>query len=134
MCTVVPREGVALPRIAVDRRIGVPGERPLDLGLGGLGDELVLLGQMHQQGRMETVELAQILLSVATVVGDRSVNAVAHGRQESHERPEAVAKYGNLAGALGHVRHGVGGVLNVPNTGISVIGLIEAKTLLPVWL
>jgi hypothetical protein len=38
------------------------------------------------------------------------------------------------AGALGHLRHGVGGVLDVPNTGISVMGLIEAKTVLPVWL
>jgi hypothetical protein len=83
---------------------------------------------------METVDLAEILLGVTTVVGDCSVNEVAHGRQESHQRPEAVAKYGNFAGALGHLRHGVGGVLDVPDTGISVIGSIEAKTVLPVWL
>src|SRR5260370_41486478 len=89
---------------------------------------------MHQERRVETIDLVQILLSVTTVVGDRSVNAVAHGRQEGHQRPEAVTKYGNLAGALGHLGHGIGGVLDVPDTGISVIGLIEAKTVLPVWL
>jgi hypothetical protein len=76
--------------------------------------------------------MAAMKLCVTTVVGDRSVNAVTHGRQESHQRSEAVAKYGNFAGALRHLRHGVGGVLDVPDTGISVIGLIEAKTVLPV--
>jgi hypothetical protein len=125
---------VTLTWVAVHRRIGFPSECRLDLGLPGLGNELILLGQMHQLGRTETVDLAEILLCVTTVVGDRSVNAAAHGRQESHQRSEAVAKYGNLAGALGYLRDGVGGVLDVPNTGISVIGLIEAKTVLPVWL
>jgi hypothetical protein len=89
---------------------------------------------MHEHGRMETVDLTEILLCVTAVEGDRSVNAAAHGRQEGHQRPEAVAKYGNLGGALGHLRYGIGGVLDVPNTGISVIGLIEAKTVLPICL
>jgi hypothetical protein len=68
------------------------------------------------------------------MVGNGSVNAVAHGRQEGHQRPEAVAKYGNAAGAFGHLSRGVRGILDVLGTGISVIGLIEAKTVLPVWL
>src|SRR5260370_2108474 len=86
---------------------------------------------MHQERRVETIDLVQILLSVTTVVGDRSVNAVAHGRQEGHQRPEAVTKYGNLAGALGHLGHGIGGVLVFPYTGLSVIGVLKAKTARP---
>ena len=133
VCPIVPGEGVVLTRIAVDRRVGFASECLLDFRLCGLGNELILLGQMHQQGRMETAELAEILLGVTAVVGNCSVNAVAHGRQEGHQRPEAVAKYGNPGGALGHPGHGVSGVLDIPNTSISVIGLIEAKTVLPVW-
>jgi hypothetical protein len=45
-----------------------------------------------QPGRVETVDLAQILLRVTTVIGDRSV----------------------------------GGIPNVPGTGVSVIGLSAA--------
>ena len=43
VCAVVPCEGVMLPRIAVDCRVSVVGERLLDLGLRGLGYELVFL-------------------------------------------------------------------------------------------
>jgi len=111
---------MTLTRIAADRRVGFVSECLLDLGLCRLRDELVFLAQVHQQGRMETIDLVQILLSVTTVVGDRSVNAVAHSRQEGHQRPEAVPKYGYLTGALGHLGHGVGGVLDVPGTGVSV--------------
>jgi hypothetical protein len=125
VCSVEPRERVALTRIAVYGHIRFSGECRLDRGLCRLGNELVLLTQMHEHGRVETADLAQILLGVTTMKGDRGVNALASGRQESHQRAEAVAKYGNPVGALGHVDHGVGGVLDVPNTGISVIDLIK---------
>src|SRR5882757_10868260 len=78
----MPREGVTLTRIGVDCRAGFAGQCRLDLGLCRLGNKLILLGQMHQQRRMEAVHLAQILLSVPTVKDDRSIDAVAHGRQE----------------------------------------------------
>jgi hypothetical protein len=62
------------------------------------------------------------------VIGDCSVDAVAHSRQESHQPPDAVAQDANLASALRKLGHGVDGVLNVLGTGVSVVGLIEAKT------
>ena len=81
---------------------------------------------------MKAVDLPQILLSVAAMIGDRGVDAVAHGGQEGHQPAEAIAKDGDLAGALGQLGHSVGGVLDVPGAGVSVIGLIEAKAVLPV--
>src|SRR5580692_3084987 len=64
VCAVVPREGVMLPWIAVDSRIGFAGKSRLDLDLRRLGDELVLLSQMHKKGRMKIVDLAQIFFGV----------------------------------------------------------------------
>src|ERR1700722_20598072 len=116
------REGMTLSRIAVDGSVWSARQRLLDLGLCRLGNELILLGKMHQQGRMEIANLAQILLSFTPVIGDCSVNPVTHSRQEGHKRPEAVAKYGDLAGALGHLGHAAGRILDVPDTGLSVIG------------
>jgi hypothetical protein len=127
-------ERVALTRIAVDRRVWLADKRPFDLGLRGLGNELVLLAQVHQQWRVETADLAQILLGVAAVIGDRSVGAVARGRQERHQSADAIAKDRNLAGALGQLGHNVGGVLDVLGAGVSVIGLIETKAVAPVGL
>src|SRR5467141_623503 len=95
----MPSEGMMLTRIAVDCRVWFLGKYGLDLSLRRLGNELVLLGQMHQQRRIKPVDLTQIFLSVTTVISDRSIDAVAHGCQESHQRAEAIAKDGNLAGA-----------------------------------
>ena len=89
-----------LTRIAVDCRVWFAGKCRFDLSLRRLGNELVLLGQMHQQRRIKPIDLAQIFLSVAAVIGDRGVDAVAHGRQEGHQPAEAIAEDGNLAGAL----------------------------------
>jgi hypothetical protein len=46
----------------------------------------------------------------------------------------AIAGDGNLAGALRQLGHDIGGVLDVPGTGVVVIGLIKAKAVLPVRL
>jgi len=84
---------------------------------------------------VEAVDLAQILLSVTTMIGDPGIDdGVAHGRQERHQRPEAVAKYGNVPGALGHLHHSFSGVPDILGAGVSVVGLIEAKAVLPVCL
>src|SRR5258708_22394795 len=130
----MPGESVMLARIAVDRCVWFFGKRRLDLGLRGLGNELVSLGEMHQHGRMKPIDLSQIFVSVAAVISDRSVDAVAHGCQKDHQRAEAIAVDGNLAGASRQLSHGVDGVLNVPSAGVSVIGLIETKTVLPLRL
>src|SRR6266404_9414681 len=128
----MPSEGVTLTRIAVHRRVWFPGKCRLDLSLCRLGNELVLLGQMHQQRRIKAVDLAQIFLSVTAVISDRSIDAIARGGQEGHQPAEAIAEDGNLADAPRQLGHGVGGVLNVPSAGISIICLIEAKAVLPV--
>src|SRR6266446_5666873 len=128
----MPSEGVMLTRIAVDCRVWFSGKSRLDRSLRRLGNELVLLGQMHQQRRIKPVDLAQIFLSVTAVIDDRSIDAMAHGRQEGHQPAEAIAEDRNLAAAFVELDHNVGGVLNVPDAGISVIGLIETKAVLPV--
>ena len=52
-----------------------------------------------------------------------------------HRRSRSpIAEDGNLAGALGQLGHNIGGVLDVPGTGVAVIGLIKAKAVLPVRL
>ena len=123
-----------LARIAVDRCVWFFGKRRFDFGLRSLGNELVFLGQMHQHGRMKPIDLSQIFLSVTAVISDRSVDAVAHGCQKDHQRAEAIAEDGNLAGTLRQLGHGVDSVLSVPGTGVPVIGLIETKAMLPVGL
>jgi hypothetical protein len=108
----MPSEGVTLTRIAVDRRVWFVGKRRFDLGLRRLGNELVLLSQMHQQGRTKPVDLAKIFFGVTAVIGDGGVDRSARP-SESHQGAEAVALDGNLAGALGQFGHGVQGVLDI---------------------
>jgi hypothetical protein len=97
MRPIMPSEGVILTWIAVDGCVGFVGERCSDLGLCRLGNKLVLLGEMHQQRRLQAVDLAQILLGVAAVIGHRGVDAVAHGRQEGHQPAKTIALDSNLA-------------------------------------
>src|ERR1700680_642856 len=124
----MPSEGVTLPRIGVNCCVWFAGKCRLDLSLRRLGNELILLGQMHKQRGMEAVEFAKLFLGVTAVRGACSVGAVAHGSQEGHQAAEAVAEDRNLTAAIGQFSHNVNGVLNVPGARVSVIGLIKAKT------
>ncbi len=124
---------MTLPRVAVHRRIWLPGKRCFNLRLCNLGNELILLGQMHEKGRMKPIDLSQIFLSISAVIPDRDVDAVvAHGCDEDHQRAEAIAEQGNLAVAFREIAYCVDSVLDVLDAGISVISLIEAKAVLPV--
>src|SRR5260370_17017292 len=127
------RKGVTLPRIAVDRCVRFLSKCRFNLRLCSLGNELVLLGQMHENGRMKPIDLSQIFLSIGAVIPDRGVDAVVtHGCHEDQQRAEAIAEQGNLAVAFREIAYCVDGVLDVLYTGISVIGRIEAKAVLPV--
>ncbi len=68
------------------------------------------------------------------MISDRSVDAVAHGCQKGHQGAKAVTEDGDPAGAPWQLGHSADGVFNVPDAGISVIGLIETKAVLPVGL
>src|SRR5260370_42012289 len=120
----MPSEGVMLPRIAVDRRVWFAGKCRFDLSLRRLGNEFVLLSQMHQQRSIKSVDLAEIFLSVAAVINDRSVDAVANGCQEGHQTADAKAQDGNPTSAAGELGHVIDGTLDVPGAGVSVIRLI----------
>src|SRR5580692_12296754 len=131
--SVMAGECVTLPRVAVHRRIWLLSKRCFNLRLCSLGNELILLGQMHEKGRMKPIDLYQIFLSITAVIPDRDVDAVvAHGCHEDYQRAEAIAEQGNLAVAFREIAYCVDGVLDVLDAGISVISLIEAKTVLPV--
>ena len=93
MRPTMPREGMILTRIAVDCRVWFPGKCRLNLSLRSLGNELVLLGQVHQQRRIKPIDLSQIFLSVTAVISDRSVDAVS---ARLSERPSA--RRGNSRG------------------------------------
>ena len=124
---------MTLPRIAVHRRIWLLSKCRFDLRLCSLGNELILLGQMHENGRMKPIDLSQIFLSIGAVIPDRGVDAVvAHGCHEDHQRAEAIAEQGNLAVAFREIAYCVDGVLDVLYAGISVISRIETKAVLPV--
>src|SRR5260370_41419164 len=75
-----------------------------------------------------------ILDGFGAVINVRGVGAVAHSGQEGHQTTEAKAHDGNLTAAARELGHRIGGVLNVLGTAVSVIRLIEAKTVLPVGL
>src|SRR5271154_3819953 len=135
MRPIMPREGMILTRIAVDRRVRFLSKCRFNLPLCSLRDELILLGHMHEKGRMKPIDLSQILLSIGAVIPDRSVDAsVAHGCHEDHQRTEAIAEQGNLTVAFRETACCVDGVLYVPYARVSVISRIEAKTVLPVGL
>ena len=89
MCPIMTGEGMTLTRIAVDRIVGFGGKCCLDLSLRSLGNELVLLSQMHKQGRTQIVDLGQILFSVSAVISDSGIEVAAHGRHERHQGAEA---------------------------------------------
>src|ERR1700734_711433 len=135
MRPIMPREGMTLTRITVDCRVWFLSKRRFDLSLRSLGNELILLGQMHQQRRMKPIDLSQIFLGIAAVIPDRGGDAVvAHGCHEDHQRAEAIAEQRNLAVAFREIAYCVNGVLYVPYARISVISRIEPKTVVPVGL
>ena len=60
--SVMAGECVTLPRVAVHRRIWLLSKCCFNLRLCSLGNELILLGQMHENGRMKPINLSQIFL------------------------------------------------------------------------
>src|SRR3984885_9681335 len=125
-------EGMTLPPGAIHPRIWFLTNCRFNLRLCSLGNELILLGQMHENGRMKPIDLSQIFLRIATVIPHRGVDTVvAHGCHEDHQRAEAIAEQGNLAVAFRQLAYCVDGLLDVLDAGISVISLIEAKAVLP---
>src|SRR5271154_3328472 len=133
MRPIMTRKGVTLTRIAVDRSVRFLSKCRFNLRLCSFGNELILLGYMHENGRMKPIDLSQIFLSIGAVIPDRGVDAVvADGCHEDHQRTEAIAEQGNLAVAFREIAYCVDGVLDVLYTGISVIRRIEAKAVLPV--
>ena len=135
MRPIMTREGMTLTRIAVDRRVRYLGKCRFNLRLCSLGNELILLGYMHEKGRMKPIDLSQIFLSIGAVIPDRGVDALAaHGCQEDHQRAETIAEEGDLAVTLREDAYCFGGVLDILDAGVSIISLIEAKAVLPVGL
>src|ERR1700734_3656135 len=135
MRPIMTREGMTLTRIAVDRCVRFLSKCRFNLRLCSLGNELILLGHMHENGRMKAIDLSQIFVSIGAVIPDRGVDAVvAHGCHEDHQRAEAIAEQGNLTAAFRETVCRVDGVLDVPYAGISVISRIEAKAVVPVGL
>src|ERR1700728_5047097 len=133
MRPIMTREGMTLTRITVDHCVRFLSKYRFNLRLCSLGNEFILLGQMHENGRMKPIDLSQIFLSIGAVIPDRGVDAVVtHGCHEDHQRAEAIAEQGNLAGAFREIAYCVDGVLDVRYAGISVISRIEAKAVLPV--
>jgi hypothetical protein len=80
VCPIVPREGVILTRIAEDCRVRFVGKGCFDLSLRRFRDELIFLGQMHQQRSNKPVDFSQIFVSLTAMISDPSVDALAHGR------------------------------------------------------
>src|ERR1700683_2421198 len=121
MRPIVTREGMTLTRIAVDRCVRFLGKCRFNLRLCSLGNELILLGDMHENGRMKPIYLSQIFVSIGAVIPDRGVNPiVADSCHEDHQRAEAIAEQGNLTAAFRETVCRVDGVLYVPYARISV--------------
>src|ERR1700726_2626557 len=101
MRPIMPSEGMILTRITVDRGVWFLSKCRFALRLCSRGNELILLGQMHQQRRMNPIGLPQVFVSIAAVIPDGSVDAVvAHSGHEDHQRAEAIAEQGDLAVAF----------------------------------
>ena len=116
----MPGEGVTLSRIAVYRRVWFAGKCRLDLSLGRLGDKLVLLPQMHKQGRMKILDLTQVFLGVTAMIGDGGIDLAAYGRKERHQGAKAVPLDGNFARTLRQLCHSVQSVVNIFDAGVTI--------------
>src|SRR5580698_4862925 len=66
--SVMTGECMTLPRIAVHRRIRLLSKRRPNHRLRSFGDELILLGQMHENGRMKPIDLSQIFIGIGAVI------------------------------------------------------------------
>src|SRR5271170_6283499 len=130
----MPGEGVTLPWIAVDRRFCFAGKCCLDLSLCCSGDKLVLLPQMHKQGRMKILDLTQVSLGVTAMIGDGGIDLAAYGCKERHQGAEAVPLDGNLARTFRKSGHSVQGFFNISDASVTIISLIKTKPVLPVSL
>src|SRR5258708_15592022 len=132
MRPIMTREGMTLTRIAVDRRVWFLCKCRFNLRLCSLGNELILLGYMHEKGRMKPIDLSQILLSIGAVIPDRSIDAVvADGCHENHQRAEAIASQGNLGFAFRDISDCVDGVLAGLYSGLSVFTRLATTPALP---
>src|ERR1700722_14730547 len=128
-------ESMTLPRIAGHRGIWLLSKCRPNRRLCSFGDELVLLGQMHENGRMKPIDLSQVFVSVGAVIPDRGVDTVfAHSCHEDHQCSEAIAEQSNFAVTFREIANFIDGVLDVRDPGISVISLIEAKAVVPIGL
>jgi hypothetical protein len=126
---------MTLSRIAVDRCVRFLSKCRFNLRLCSLGNGLIVLGYMHEQGRMKPIDLSQIFLGLSAVIPDRGVDdVVAHGCYEDHQRAEAIAEQGNFTVAFWETACCVDGVLYVPYARVSVISRMEAKAVVPVGL
>ena len=126
MRPIMTRVGMTLTRIAVDRCVRFLGKCRFNIRSSSLGNEFILLGEMHENGRMKAIDLSQIFVSIGAVIPDRGVDAVvADGGHEDHKRAEAIAEQGNLTVAFRETAYCVDSVLDVLYAGISVISLIE---------
>src|SRR5271170_7831571 len=93
----MPREGVILTRIAVDHRVWFTGKCRPNLSLRWLGNELVLLGQVHQQRRIKPVDLGQIFFRITAMISNHSVDFVAGGRDKYHQPAKTISEQGDLS-------------------------------------
>src|SRR5580692_9173798 len=133
--SIMAGECVTLPGVTVHRRIWSRSKCRFNLRLRSLGNEFILLGQMHENGRMKPIDLTQIFLRIGAVIPDRGVDSVAtHGCHEDHQRAEAIAEQGNLAVAFREIAYCVDGVLDVVGARVSIIGPIQTKAVLPIGL
>ena len=66
--SVMAGESMTLPRIAVHRRIWLFSKCCFNLRLRSLGNELILFGQMHENGRMKPIDLSQIFIGIGAVI------------------------------------------------------------------
>ena len=66
--SVMAGECMTLPRVAVHRRIWFLSKCRPNRRLCSLGNELILLGQMHENGRMKPIDLSQIFIGIGAVI------------------------------------------------------------------
>src|ERR1700678_312451 len=100
MRSTMPRERMILARITVNCRVRFRSKRRLDFSLGRLRNELVLLGQMHQQWRTEPIDFSQIFFGVTPVIRHGSIHAGATRGKVRHKSTETISEDSNLSGAF----------------------------------
>ena len=124
-----PREGVIGAGILVDRHQRIGREPPLEQIVDFRLHPAILHRHVQHEGPMQVLRLADVVLDVGAVIGDRAIDVGAAAHQVAELAAEAVADRADIAVALLQVFQEMPGVHHVAHGEVVVEVVVEIERL-----